>query len=64
MHICQLIPHSLLGKNFVCVTVFLKTDLEDTSTEIHFLFVDESHTYALSRDTKHLRLDGQVCFYR
>ena len=35
-----------------------------TNTEIHFLPVDESHTCALSRDTKHLRLDGQVCFYR
>ena len=35
-----------------------------TNIEIHFLPVDESHTYALSRDTMHLRLDGQVCFYR
>ena len=26
--------------------------------------VDESHTHALFRDAKHLRLDGQVCFYR
>ena len=41
-----------------------KTDRIDTNTEIHFLPVDESHTHALSRDTKHLRLDGQVCFYR
>ena len=32
--------------------------------EIHFLPVDECHIYALSRDTMHLRLDGQVCFYR
>ena len=29
-----------------------------------FLPVDECHTHALSRDTMHLRLDGQVCFYR
>ena len=36
----------------------------DTNTEIHFLPVDESHTHALFRDTKHLRLDGWVCFYR
>ena len=36
----------------------------DTNTEIHFLPVDKSHTRALFRDTKHLRLDGQVCFYR
>ena len=35
-----------------------------TNTEIHFLPVDESHTHALPRDTKHLRLDGQVCFFR
>ena len=33
-------------------------------TEIHFLPVDESHTHALSRDTKHLRLGGQVYFFR
>ena len=35
-----------------------------TNTIIHFLPVDECHTHALSRDTMHLRLDGQVCFYR
>ena len=53
----------LLSKNFpLYVTVFWKTDRIDTNTEIHFLHVDESHTHALFRDTKHLRLDGQVCF--
>ena len=46
------------------VTVFWKTDCIDTNTEIHFLLADESHTHALFRDTKHLRLDGWVCFYR
>ena len=46
------------------VTVFWKTDCIDTITEIHFLAVDKSHTHALFRDTKHLRLDGRVCFYR
>ena len=46
------------------VTVFWKTDHVVTNTEIHFLPVDESHTHALSRDTKHLSLDGQVCFCR
>ena len=46
------------------MTVFWKTDRIDTNTEIHFLPVDESHTHALFRDTKHLRLDGRVCFYR
>ena len=35
-----------------------------TNTEIHLWSVDENHTHALSRGTKHLRLDGQVCFYR
>ena len=48
----------------VYVTEFAKTDLMGTNTEIHFLPVDESHTHALSRNTKHLRLDGQVCFFR
>ena len=43
------------------VTEFAKTDLMGTNTEIHFLPVDESHTHALSRDT---RLDVQVCFFR
>ena len=46
------------------MTVFWKTDLMVTIIEIDFLPVDESHTYALSRDTMYLRLDGQVCFYR
>ena len=46
------------------MTLFWKTDCIDTNTEIYFLPVDESHTHALFRDTKHLRLDGRVCFYR
>ena len=46
------------------MTVFWKTDRIDTNTEIHFLPVDKSHTHVLFRDTKHLRLDGRVCFYR
>ena len=46
------------------VTVFWKTDRMVTNIEIHFLPVGECHTHALSRDTMHLRLDGQVCFYR
>ena len=48
----------------IYVTVFYKTNRIDTNTEIHFLPVDESHTHALFRDTKHLRLDGRVYFYR
>ena len=35
-----------------------------TNTEIHFMPVDECHTHALPRDTMHLRIVGQVCFYR
>ena len=46
------------------MTEFAKTDLMGTNTEIHFLPEGESHTHALSRDTKHLRIDGQVCFFR
>ena len=53
------IPHDGLY-----VTVFWKTNSMATNTEIHFLPVGECHTHALSRDTMHLRLDGQVCFYR
>ena len=45
------------------MTVFWKTDLIDKNTEIHFLPVHKSHTHALSRDTKQLRLDGWVSFY-
>ena len=40
------------------VTEFTKTDLMGTNAEINFLSVDESHTHALSRDIKHLRIDG------
>ena len=53
--------------NFMCgtfVTVFWKTDRMVTNTEIHFMPVDECHTHALPRDTMHLRIVGQVCFYR
>ena len=46
------------------VTDFAKTDLMGSNTEIHFLPVGESHTHALSRDTKHLKLDAQICFFR
>ena len=42
------------------VTKFAETDLMSTNT----LPVDVSHTHALSRDTKHLIIDGQVCFFR
>ena len=35
-----------------------------TSTEIHFLPVRESYIHALSRNTKCLTIDGQICFYK
>ena len=58
--------HTMQAKFVVItnVTGFAKTNFMGTNIEIHFLSVDESHTHALSKDTKHLRLDGQVCFYR
>ena len=46
------------------VTGFAKINLIGTNIEIHFLFAAESHTHALSQNTKHLRLNGLVCFYR
>ena len=46
------------------VAVFWKTNVMVINTEIHFLPVHESHTYALSRDTKHLRLDGQSAYFQ
>ena len=52
------------NKGYIAMTEFAKTDLMGTNTEIHFLPIDQSHTRALSRDTKHLRIDGQVCFFR
>ena len=45
------------------MTVFWKTDHLDTRTEIHLLPVRDRHTHALSRNTKHLTIDCQVCFY-
>ena len=46
------------------MTVFWKTDRMVTNTEIHFMPVDKCHTHALPRDAMHLRIVGQVCFYR
>ena len=62
--LCILMLHLVLHLSYLYVTVFWKTDRMVSNTEIHFLPVDECHTHALSRDTMHLRLDGQVCFYR
>ena len=46
------------------MTEFAKTDLLGRNTKIHFLPVDKSHTHEPSRDTKHSRLDGQVCLFK
>ena len=53
-----------INVTLINVTVFWKTDRMVTNTEIHFMPVDECHTHALPRDTMHLRIVGQVCFYR
>ena len=45
------------------MTIFGKTDHLRASTEIHFLPIRESYIHALSRNTKCLTIDGQVCFY-
>ena len=63
------LPMSLDMQRFtVCgnvyVTIFGKIDHLRASTEIHFLPVRESYIHALSRNTKYLTIDGQVCFYR
>ena len=61
---CIIFDQSANLNTFKFVSVFAKADLMGTNTETHFLPVDESHTNALSRDAMHLRLDGQVYFYR
>ena len=50
--------------NSLYVTIFGKIDHLRASTEINFLPVRESYIHALSRNTKCLTIDGQVCFYR
>ena len=45
-------------------TEFAKTILEGTRAEIHFIPSYECYTHALSRNTKYLAMDGQVCFHR
>ena len=39
-------------------------DLDRFSQTWSHYCLDKSHTHALSKGTKHLRLDGKVCFYR
>ena len=42
----------------------LEKGLLHTTTEIQFMLVRKSFTHALSRNIKHLTIDGQVCFHR
>ena len=64
LHLSGIEVYAVIHAYCIIVTVFWKTDHIDTNAEIHFLPEDEGHTHALFRGTKHLRLDGQVCFYR
>ena len=50
--------------SMIIVTGSGKTGLIATIIDIHFLPVHESCTHALTRNTKYLIIDGQVCFYR
>ena len=43
---------------------FAKTNFEGTRTKFHFISIHESYTYALSKNTKYLAMDGQVCVHR
>ena len=45
------------------MTGFTKTDLMGTNTEIHFLYIDETHSCTIQRHQA-LETTGQVCFYR
>ena len=49
---------------YACIQAFGKARLIHTSTEIQFLSIGERCTHALTRNTKYLAIDGQVCFYR
>ena len=61
MHLCT---YAGMHACMIYVTIFGKIDHLCVSIEIHFLPVRESYTHALSRNTKYLTIDGQVCFYR
>ena len=44
------------------VTGFAKTILSHRRSDIQFIDESQSYALALSRDTKHMVIDGQVCF--
>ena len=62
MFVVKILFYAEFGRAYV--TGSGKTGLIATITDIHFLTVRESCTHALSRNTKYLIIDGQVCFYR
>ena len=48
---------------YLCVTGFTKIVLIGTRNEIHFIADYWTYTLALPKNTKHIAIDGQVCFY-
>ena len=49
----------------IYVTGFTKTILIGTRNKIQFIFITDYYTYtlALPKNTKHIAIDGQVCFH-
>ena len=45
------------------VTGFTKTVLIGTRNEIQFIVDYQTYTLALPKNTKHIAIDGQVCFH-
>ena len=48
----------------IYVTVFVKTNPNYTKSEIRFIAEYQTFTLALPRNTKHMAIDGHVCFHR
>ena len=46
------------------VTGFVKTNLNCTKTEVHFIAKHSTSTLVLPRNTKHMAIDGHSCFHR
>ena len=46
------------------MTGFVKTDPNHTKTEIRFIAEHQTFTLVLPRNTKHMAIDGQVCFHK
>ena len=58
-HVCMYVH------TYACiyVTGFTKTFLISTRNEIHFIADYLTYTLALPKNTKHIAIDGQVCFH-